>query len=346
MKYIYLLLGVGVMFTSCKNSDHVKTANYAVKTAKPTNEEFVSSTHEYPFIIKPYNESGLSFRISGPLTNFDLKAGDQFRKGDVILSVDSRDFLIRKQQTEAIWYQTKQEYNRIKALYEAGNISGSNFERAKAEFLVAEANYKNAENALEDTKLKAPFTGFVQDIYVQPFQDVKASERVMTFIELDRLKAEVYVPQTIARVVNTPELSKEVKIGVVFDTKPKEVVIPTHIEMSKSTTDNHLSYKLTATLDNKDGAWLGGMSGKIQISLPDSFRRNVVLIPQSGLNYTKEFGDYVWVVKDGKVSRRSIILGAQRGTMFEVKSGLTAQDEIVLTRKSFLTENSAVTIQR
>ena len=65
--------------------------------------------------------------------------------------IDNRDFLIRKQQTEALYSQTNQEYKRIEALYKKNNISGSNYERAKADFLVAKSNYETAVNALSDT---------------------------------------------------------------------------------------------------------------------------------------------------------------------------------------------------
>lgn len=108
-------------------------------------------SREYTFLSRPYNETVLSFRINGPVLNFDLRPGQAFSKGSTILLIDNRDFLIRKQQTEALYSQTNQEYKRIEALYKKNNISGSNYERAKADFLVAKSNYETAVNALSDT---------------------------------------------------------------------------------------------------------------------------------------------------------------------------------------------------
>jgi len=88
--------------------------------------------------------------------------------------------------------------NVISALYQKNNLSASTYEKARAEYTSAKAVFDTAVNELEDTRLVAPFNGYVGEVYVEKFQDVKASQPVLTFIDIDQLKIEAYVTQDIA----------------------------------------------------------------------------------------------------------------------------------------------------
>ena len=69
--------------------------------------------------------------------NFDVRSGQFFRKGQVIASIDDRDFKVRKEKAEAVYQQAEAEYMRIAALYEKENISASTYEKAKADCAIA-----------------------------------------------------------------------------------------------------------------------------------------------------------------------------------------------------------------
>lgn len=194
MRRISYILLLGILLSACQKNTKSEGTNLPVEVISPIKKTETDRSREYTFLSRPYNETVLSFRINGPVLNFDLRPGQAFSKGSTILSIDNRDFLIRKQQTEALYSQTNQEYKRIEALYKKNNISGSNYEKAKADFLVAKSNYETAVNALSDTHLSAPYDGYIQNIHIEPFQDVKATEPILTFIELDRLKIETYIP--------------------------------------------------------------------------------------------------------------------------------------------------------
>lgn len=109
----------------------------------------------------PFRTSELSFRVGGPISNFEVYAGNYYRKGEVIATIDDRDFLIRKEQTQAVYDQAKAEFERIGALYEKNNISASTYEKTKAEYTSAKTAFQTAANELNDTRLVAPFDGYV-----------------------------------------------------------------------------------------------------------------------------------------------------------------------------------------
>ena len=152
----------------------------------------------YTFISQPYRLSELSFRVGGPVHAFDVQQGQFFRKGQLIAAIDERDFVIQKQRTEALYRQAEVDYARISSLYAKDNISGMNYEQAKANYERTKADYEAAVNAWEDSRLYAPFDGYVQQAHIERYQDVKPSVPVVTFIDLSRIKVEAYVPEDMA----------------------------------------------------------------------------------------------------------------------------------------------------
>lgn len=129
---------------------------------------------------------------------FDVQQGQFFRKGQLIAAIDERDFVIQKQRTEALYRQAEVDYARISSLYAKDNISGMNYEQAKANYERTKADYEAAVNAWEDSRLYAPFDGYVQQAHIERYRDVKPSVPVVTFIDLSRIKVEAYVPEDMA----------------------------------------------------------------------------------------------------------------------------------------------------
>ncbi|HJH36789.1 MAG TPA: efflux RND transporter periplasmic adaptor subunit [Parabacteroides distasonis] len=205
---------------------------------------------------------------------------------------------------------------------------------------------RDRRQRLKRHHLSAPYDGYIQNIHIEPFQDVKATEPILTFIELDRLKIETYIPEEVALHLYDKEKQKLCQIEIHFDTAPERTITPSDLYVSKSTTNNNLSYLLTAIVPNPDMEWLGGMSGILSIDLPKEKRSQNLWLPLTAICHRPQKGDYVWVVKGDKVNSVPVKLGEQRNNQIEIVEGITENDLVVLTRQRFLSENSTVTIQK
>ena len=84
--------------------------------------------------------------MGGPVKTFDVQNGQFFRKGELIASIDDRDYIIRQKRTATALTQAESEYKRISALYERDNISAANFEKAQADYEKAKSDYDDATN--------------------------------------------------------------------------------------------------------------------------------------------------------------------------------------------------------
>lgn len=336
-----LFIGAAVLLFGCKETKPGNSLDLHVNAVQAVPLSGTDSK-EFRFIAQPFRTTELSFRVGGPVNRLDVYAGTRYNRGSIIAGIDPRDFRIRVERAEAVYLQSKAEYARITALYEKENLSASVYEKAKAEYASAKTAYEMAVNELEDTRLTAPFNGYVAAVYVEKHQDVKAAQPIVSFIDIDKLKIEIYVTQDIAYAA--PTLGKA---DLYFDAMPEKVYPAEIAEVSKGTTPNNLSYILTAILHNADGSLLGGMSGKAVIELPRPERGKEVSVSQSAVCHNSRVGDYVWVIDPGtkQGSRRPVKMsGLVPGGAVRISGGLEPGETLAASGLRFLSEGMKVEI--
>ena len=341
------ILSLGLLLGACSNNSSSQEETLIVKTA--TASTYSNETvKEFPIITQPFRTTELSFRVSGPIDRLDVYAGNYYRRGDIIAEIDPRDYRIRRERAEAVYRQAKAEYERISALYQKNNLSASTYEKARAEYTSAKTAFDTAVNELEDTRLIAPFNGYVGEVYVEKFQEVKASQPVLTFIDIGQLKIEAYVTQDIAYRVQPRQ-----NVQLTLDVQPNMKLKAQIAEVSKGTTQNNLSYLVTALLPNKEARLLAGMSGKGRFEetfpeLSDSTATQLVCIPQTALCNRPTVGSYVWAIhpESGIVSQRKVTVSS---LLPHGNAGITAglqPGEIVATSSlRFLSDGMKVKTQ-
>lgn len=334
-----LFLCFAVLLSSCGGARETKTDDKLLVNVAAVETTVVDGQKEFAFIAKPFISSELSFRVGGPIDRFEVYAGNFYKQGSIIAEIDPRDFRIRKERAEGVYNQAKAEFARVESLYEKNNISASAYEKSKSDYTTAKTAFQTATNELEDTKLIAPFSGYVGEVFIEKYQDVKATQKIISFEQLDQLKIEIYVTQEVAF------RSQDLKtINLFFDADRSKIYTAKVVEISKSTTKNNISYLLTALLDNKDSKLLAGMSGKVFFDA-DNTKSAVITIPQNAIWHRPSVGDFVWVVENDKVYRKEVTLGGLLGrSNVVVTSGLEVGQTIATSSLRFFSEGMEVQI--
>lgn len=334
-----LCFGLVFLLSACNGKETKGEQDLLIytATATPLAQE---GNKEFPFIAQPFRTSELSFRVGGPIDRLDVYAGNRYKQGDIIAEISPRDFRIRKERAEAIYRQAKTEFERIEALYLKENISASTYEKAKADYVSAKMAFETAANELEDTRLTAPFTGYVGEVYIEKFQDVRAAQPVLSLIDIHQLRIEMYVTQDIAYAAQSLD-----SVQLHFDALPTKTYQARIIEISKGTTRNNLSYLLTAMLPNEDGGLLAGMSGKAMLDIPQTGSVAGVCIPQAALCHRPSEGDYVWVVspETSQVIHRKVTIGKLLPNgQVRISQGLQPGEAIATNSLRFLSDGMKV----
>lgn len=339
MKIRILSFAILLLAGSCSGRQTRTEAPMLVETVRAVEVE-TTPRREFPFIAKPLRTSTLSFRVSGPVERFDVYAGNRYRAGELIAEIDPRDFRLRYENAEAQYRRARTDYERVAALHEKDNLPASTYEAARSAWITAQTARDAALNELNDTRLRAPFDGYVGEVFIERYQDVKASQPVVTLTDISSLRIEIYVTQEIA--MQAGDLKT---VDLLFDHAPGQTFRAEVVDCARSTTPNNLSYLLTALLPNPDGALPAGLSGKVFFELPGTGRRHVA-IPQKALCHRAETGDYVWTVDSaGRVSQRRVSFGELLPDgRIAVTAGLGNGERIAVSGLRFLEEGMKVDV--
>ena len=108
MKKVCCYLMAAMFLPACCQSAESAVEPLAVRAMIPVVRVVKADAHEYPFIVRPYHETDLSFRVGGTLTGVKLEPGQFFRRGDIVLSIDSRDFIVRETRAAALLQDAEQ----------------------------------------------------------------------------------------------------------------------------------------------------------------------------------------------------------------------------------------------
>lgn len=325
-----------LLTASCGQQKTQEEQILRVKTARATLVQD-GQRKEFPFIAKPFRTSELSFRVSGPIDHFEAYAGNHFRRNDIIAEIDPRDFRLKLENSEAVYRRAEADFNRIESLYNKDNVPASAYENARAAYIGAKVAYNSALNDYGDTKLRAPFDGYIGETFIEKFQEVRAGQPVITLVDISKLRIEVYVTQDIAMRARDLE-----NISLLFDYRPYQVFNAKVTDCARSTTSNNLSYLLTALLDNKGGALPSGISGKVFFELPGSTSGEIA-VPQSAVCHRPEDGDFVWKIEGTTVSKCPVTLGELLPDgRIVIRSGLSQEDTIAASGLRFLSDGMKV----
>ena len=116
---------------------------------------------------------------------------------------------------------------RAEKLLAKNAISMQEFETTQASYTNAKSAFENAQNTLNDTKLRAPFDGFIQKKYVENYQRVQPGQGVVCLINPAKLQVEFTIPETNISYVTSPStiyVEFDAYKGKLFQAKVKEYV--------------------------------------------------------------------------------------------------------------------------
>lgn len=190
-----------------------------------------------------------------PVMKLDLRPGDSFKKGDLILQLDPDKFKAFYQKSLAALEKAKTELNTKERLYKDKN--GSFFDYIEAIYNVAnaEAEVVFAKKNLEATSIYAPYDGRVASLNIQPHELPVEGKDMITLIEDDILIGKILVP---SNWINSIHIGDPVAVTIdeTGDTVPATIKrISAVIDPASSTLE------VQVQIDNAKGKLKAGMSG-------------------------------------------------------------------------------------
>ena len=114
------------------------------------------------------------------------------------------------------------------------------------------------------------------------------------------------------------------------------------VQADRALTQNSGTLTVKALFGNPDGLLLPGMFARVKLT--GETVPNAILVPQRAVQQLLDKTFVMVVGADGKSEARKIELGQQVGSYYIVKSGLSAEDTVIVEGLSSLTEGKDLTV--
>ena len=227
MFFQYLLMGFlcTILLSSCKQEVAKENFIRPVKLVEAASLDVIEKS--FPAVVSSDQFSNLAFKVSGPLVAMNVEEGQRIKKGYVVAEVDKTDYLLDLEAKKASYQNALSQKNRAEKLLEKNAISTQEYESCQTSYRNAKSVYESAVNTLEDTKLRAPFDGFIQKKYVENYQRVQPGQEVVCLVNPHKIQVQFTIPETNIKYfssANTLYIEFETYKGELFKAKLKEFV--------------------------------------------------------------------------------------------------------------------------
>ena len=216
---------IAAVFCSCGQQPAQERGPRPVKLAEVTSLSRIEKS--YSGVVSPDQFSDLAFKMSGPLVAMNVLEGQRVKKGQVVAEIDPTDYKLDYDAKRASFQKASSQMQRAEKLLAKNAISMQEFETTQASYTNAKSAFENAQNTLNDTKLRAPFDGFIQKKYVENYQRVQPGQGVVCLINPAKLQVEFTIPETNISYVTSPStiyVEFDAYKGKLFQAKVKEYV--------------------------------------------------------------------------------------------------------------------------
>lgn len=347
---------------------------------KPPSVAAASSVLDASGYVVARRQATISSKVTGKVLEVLVEEGMRVEKDQIVARLDDTtqqaQLTVAAAQVDsaraalaeisAQLRNARQERDRQRELAAKGLTSQASLDNAEAVFdelaarletgrenvHVAESNVLLARDALSNMTIRAPFAGMVVTKNAQPGEMISPISAgggftrtgICTIIDNDSLEIEVDVNEAyIQRVVPGQ------RVSAVLDAYPDWQVSAEVIAIIPTADRQKATVRVRIGFLERDARILRDMGVKVSFlgdEVPAVEMREVegVLVPGAALR-SDENGDFVWIVRDGVVERRSVQLGGSRDRpQVLVRSGIVAGDTVVRVSEKPLSSGQAVSI--
>jgi RND family efflux transporter MFP subunit len=263
---------------------------------------------------------------SGILTNVYIKEGQKVNKGQLLGKIDDGGLSQQLAQLKIQTNLSKITFQKQSRLWNQKIGSEIQYLQAKSLYEAQQQAVNQLQKQISKTKIRAPFTGTIDNIITEQGSVVAAGQsQIFRIINLDNMHIETNVPE---RHIPNVKTNKEAQIE--FPVLGKSILAKVN-QVSDFINPANRTFKIEIAIPNKDKSIKPNLTARIKIN--DYTNNNALLIPQSIVSENANGQQYIYLVKNKNnqaVAKKVIIeTGKTQGDQIEILSGVSNGDEII-----------------
>ena len=265
--------------------------------------------------------------FSGTLTSLTVKAGQKVSKGQILGRVDDAGLSQQLASLENQYALAKTTFERQKNLWDKKIGSEIQFLNAQTQMVSAQKAVAQMRAQLAKTVIRAPFTGTIDEVFVEKGQVVAPSQQgLMRIVNLNNMYVSTSVPETY---IGKLKVGTEVDVylaalGKNYKGKVRQV--------GNFINPSNRSFGIEVSVPNPQGLLRPNQVAKLRII--DYTNKKAIVAPSNSIQKDASGENYVYVatnIKDKTATAKKVVVqvGQSSDNVTEILSGLTAEDMIV-----------------
>ncbi|WP_395048530.1 efflux RND transporter periplasmic adaptor subunit [Flavobacterium sp.] len=359
MKKIIAIISISAVFlTSCggDKKEQIKTEPAIVVKVSGVSENtdggFITASGK----IEAENSANLSTRMMGYVTKIHVKVGQKVGAGQLLVSINNTDLLAKKAQVDASILQAtagynnaKKDYDRFVNLFKQQSASQKELDDMTARYEMAKAGLEGAKQMRNEvmaqfsySNITAPFSGTVTNTFVKEGDMANPGMPLVSVEGASRLQVTAMVSEND---INAIKKGMAVKVLV----KSSNVTLTGKVsEVSSSATNTGGQYLVKVNLDKTDATVLSGMFVNVQFPVANknqTVQNDRVLVPESALVKQGQLTGVYTIGEKNIAILRWLRTGKTFGNQVEVLSGLSANEQYIISAEGKLYNGALVSVQ-
>ena len=296
----------------------------------PAAKQDVKQNGSYSATVQAFAVNNIAPQSGSRIQKINVEVGDFVSKGQILAEMDR----VQLDQAKLRLTNSETELARLKQLYEQGGVAQSDYEAAE---LTCKVNKSTYDNLLENTILRSPIGGVVSARNYDRGDMYAMAAPIFTVQQIVPVKLLVGISEadyTKVRKGDVVTLTVDALPGKTFSGSIRRIY-PT-IDPATHTVN------IEVQVPNQSRELRPGMYAKVEVNFGHSTN---IVVPDAAVVRLQGSGQRnVFVVEDGVAVQREVTLGRHFDGQYEILSGLTEGELVVVKGGSTLRNGSQVEI--
>ena len=273
--------------------------------------------------VRAFRGVELSTEIGGLVQNVSIKSGMDVKEGELLIKLNDASDVAQLNSLKALADLAQVINERDRQQLEIQAISKNVFDTSKADAKSKQAQVEQQTALVAKKNLKAPFSGRVGIVMINPGQFVNPGDKLLTLQTLDPIFVDFNLPQSNAEQIQVGQ-----EIVVTTDAFKGASFTGKITAVSPKVDTNTRNIQIEAQLANPDKKILPGMFANVNIKLGDQVK--LLTLPQTAVTYNP-YGSTVFIAKPtGKKDKQG--KPALEAQQVFVTTGLTRGDQVAILK--------------
>ena len=329
---ILLVLAIAVTACGKKEADTAKDTENQIAKVKIATVSLrdVEQSQTFTATVEPEVKNNIAPASPGRIRNIFVEVGATVSKGQRIAQMDAVNLANSETQIENL----RRTYKRVAELFSVGGASQQELDNAKLQLDVAESNMKNLS---ENTYLHSPINGVVTARNYDVGDMFTGQLPLLTVMQINPVKLKINISESFY---------SKIKVGMQVDVKVdvfENETFPAKVSLIYPVIDERTrTFTVELKLSNPGSKVRPGMFARVNMNFGTV--KHVVVPDRSVVKQSGSGSRFVFVYNDGKVKYTQIELGRRIGNEYELLSGVSNGEQIVVSGLNKLQDGMEVEV--